>query len=142
MENDKSNSGRLKQWVIIGILAVVVLFILLWAIILPLIEYVTLSTAESEIRLYLRLFLLLFAISVFGGLRLYNAIVANTRFSIKLRESIIKLAQEFPALERTLKSLITTHGTTKTSLHELSEALKDNVEMGQELLKELKKKQG
>lgn len=91
------------------------ILVALWFVIIPLYEYVCTFSIESEIRLYIRLFLLSFIVSTLGVLRLYNSIVGNTRFAIKLREAIIKFQRTTPSLERSIKLLVQTLLAVKKS---------------------------
>lgn len=84
---------------------------------------------------YARCALVLFAVSTFAQLRLYNAIVQNTRFAIKLREALIKFSQAFPALERSLKNLNSTMGNVKASSDSLKKELEKNADATDELIK-------
>lgn len=79
-------------------------------------------------RLCVRLFLVMFAVNTFGALRLYNSIVQNTRFSLKLREALIKFTQTVPGLERSMKNLNSTLGNVKASTDNLKKSVDSNTE--------------
>ena len=84
-------------WTAIGLLIGGVLYLFIQ----PIVEW----TDQSEFRLYCRLALLLLSIIAFGVLRLYNSIVQNTRFLLKIREVAGKLLAELPNLQRSLNML-------------------------------------
>lgn len=97
---------------------------ILWLLIEPIIWWDNLS----EIRLYIRLFLLMSAINTFAVLRLYNSIVQNTRFSIKLREAMTKFQQTIPGIERSVKSMESALNNAKTSIGNLTKGITDNTD--------------
>lgn len=101
---------------------IVVAFGSLWLIIEPVVWW----TEKSEMRLYVRIFLLMFAVNTFAVLRLYNSIVQNTRFSIKLREALMKFTNAVPGLERAMKNLSGSLGSVKASEDSLKKELSDN----------------
>lgn len=105
-------------------LVIIAILGMLWLIIEPIIWWSELS----ELRLYIRLFLIMFALSTFATLRLYNSIVQNTRFSIKLREAIMKFIGVVPGLERAMKNLNSTLGNVKASSDSLKKATDNNTE--------------
>lgn len=107
-------------WAIIVTVALGVL----WLFIEPIIWW----TPYSEVRLCVRLFLLMFAVSTFATLRLYNSIVQNTRFSIKLREALVKFTNVVPSLERAMKNLNSSLGNVKASTDSLKKELSDNTD--------------
>lgn len=72
------------------------------------------------VSFYVRLFLMLVLIQTFAILRLYNALVVNTRFSIKLRDVISKLSVTMVTLERPIKSLGSQLGVTKNTMEKLN----------------------
>lgn len=112
---------------------------LLWLIVEPIIWWSELS----ELRLYIRLFLIMFALSTFAILRLYNSIVQNTRFTIKLREAIRQFNAVVPGLERAMKNLNSTLGNVKASSDSLRKSTDNNtdkVEKFTEKLTQLKTK--
>ena len=105
----------------------------LWLIIEPIIWW----TQYSEVRLCVRLFLLMFAVSTFATLRLYNSIVQNTRFSIKLREALNKFAGVVPGLERAMKNLNSSLGNVKASTDSLKKELSDNTDKVEKLTEKI-----
>lgn len=72
---------------------------------------------------YARVFLLLMFISTFAQLRLFNAIVKNSLFLIKLRDAVYKLTEKFPMLDRGLKALNVTLTNSKNSSDSLKKAI-------------------
>lgn len=103
---------------------IVVIFGILWVLVEPIIWW----TQYSEVRLCVRLFLIMFALNTFAVLRLYNSIVQNTRFSIKLRESQNKIAGVVPILERAIKNLTTVLSGVRVSTDSLKKELNDNTD--------------
>lgn len=112
---------KFKDYIILGIL-VLVIFGFIWAILEPIIWW----TEYSEIRICVRLFLVMFAVSTFSVLRLYNAVVQNTRFSIKLRDVFISFYRMLPNLERAMKNLNSTLGNVKASSDLLKKSISEN----------------
>ena len=112
---------------------IVVVLGVLWLIVEPIIRW----TQYSEIRLCVRLFLLMFAMSTFATLRLYNSIVQNTRFSIKLREELVKFTNAVPGLERAMKNLNSSLGNVKTSTDALKKEVSDNTDKVQGLIEKI-----
>ena len=118
---------------------------LIWAIfiaivlgvLLLIIEPIIWWTQYSEVRLCVRLFLLMFAVSTFATLRLYNSIVQNTRFSIKLREALNKFAGVVPGLERAMKNLNSSLGNVKASTDFLKKELSDNTDKIEKLTEKI-----
>ena len=82
----------------------------------------------DRIDLYLRVFLLLFAVLVLGVLRLYNAVVANTRYNIALVKVLTTLQ----------KQVLTTNSNT-TRIKALSESIESAREVLDEITKKTKK---
>lgn len=103
-------------WSILGL----ILFGLLSLFIAPIIWW----TPESEARLYIRFFLLCMALITFGVLRIYNAIVGNTRFLIKLRETVGKLQREIPALYRSMRVVSQASLVLKDAIDRVEKALR------------------
>lgn len=112
---------------------IAVLLGILWLIVEPIIWW----TQYSEVRLCVRLFLLMFAINTFAVLRLYNSIVQNTRFSIKLREALNKFASVVPGLERSMKNLNSSLGSVKSSTDSLKKGLSDNTDKVEKLTEKI-----
>lgn len=107
-----------------------------WFLVQP---FVTFSGIISEWTFYVRFFIVLFSIQTFATLRLYNSIVQNTRFAIKLREALLKFSQALPALERSLKNLNSSIGNIKSAVENARKDIKDNTEEIQELNNKLRK---
>lgn len=121
-------ANKFVEYVIWGFLIAVCLGVL-WLLVEPIIWW----TEQSEMRLYVRVFLVMFAISTFAILRLYNSIVQNTRFSIKLREALIKFTNAVPGLERAMKNLNSSLGNVKSSTDILKKSLDTNSEKADKL---------
>lgn len=121
-------TNKFVEYVIWGFLIAVCLGVL-WLLVEPIIWW----TEQSEMRLYVRVFLVMFAISTFAILRLYNSIVQNTRFSIKLREALIKFTNAVPGLERAMKNLNSSLGNVKSSTDILKKSLDTNSEKADKL---------
>ena len=115
-------------WVVVTLVTLGLLFF----IIQPLIW-----SDYDEWVFYARLFIVLFALSTFAQLRLYNAIVQNTRFAIKLREALLKFTQVVPALERSMKNLNSTMGNVKSSSDAVKKALDNSADKTEELTDKL-----
>lgn len=107
-----------------------------WFLVQP---FVAFSGIISEWTFYVRFFIVLFSIQTFATLRLYNSIVQNTRFAIKLREALLKFSQALPALERSLKNLNSSIGNIKSTVENARKDIKDNTEEIQELNNKLRK---
>lgn len=118
--------------ILIWVVAILVFGLLIFGLLQPLIfdEY-------AEWVFYARAFLVLFAFSTFAQLRLYNAIVQNTRFAIKLREALLKFIQVVPALERSMKNLNSTMGNVKSSSDAVKKALDNSADKTEELTDKL-----
>ena len=131
--------NKFLDWLLTILLGVVIGLVIagiLWLFLQPIVVW----TDKSEFRLYCRFALLLLVIMDFGVLRLYNSIVQNTRFLIKVREILSKLLTELPNLQRVLSMLGsktdslkgTVSNNTKTlaglseEAHEILNALKSN----------------
>lgn len=124
--------NKFIDYLIWAIIIAVVLGVL-WLIIEPIIWW----TQYSEVRLCVRLFLLMLAVSTFATLRLYNSIVQNTRFSIKLREALNKFAGVVPGLERAMKNLNSSLGNVKASTDSLKKELSDNTDKVEKLTEKI-----
>lgn len=106
----------------------------LWLVAEPVIWW----TDKSEMRIYVRVFLIMFAVGVFAVLRLYNSIVANSRFVIKLHEAVRALTTHFSALERTTKVASNQMGGLKTALTSHEKVVKENSEAVNNLSEKVK----
>ena len=104
-----------------ALLIVGVILLLLWVV------YPFFSTLP-EWHFYVRLALVFLFIITFGVLRLYNAIVGNTRFLIKLRETVGKMQNTIPGMEREMRNLTSALGTLRSGTSSLQKTLKDNSE--------------
>ena len=117
-------------WMLVSAIVVGVL----WLFIQPVVVW----NDKSEFRLYCRVALLLMAVGVFGILRLYNSIVQNTRFLVKLRTAVDKVLAELPVLQRSLNTL-TQHGDSlKGTVSSNTKALGALSEEARELISTLK----
>lgn len=67
-------------------------------------------------HVYCRVFLLLFAINTFAVLRLYNSVLQNTRFIIKIRQTIGKTNIHLPRLETAMRQLASAVNFLKSSI--------------------------
>ena len=113
------------------IVAVVLLAILVgvfWFVLHP-------AFTGDKTETYIRAFLVLFILQVFGILRLYNSIVKNSAFIIKLRTSMESFKTLLPQLERVTKSLDTTLRGVKNS----NDALKKSTDTSNERMDKLQK---
>lgn len=118
-------------WAVVAVLVLAVL----WLLVEPIIWW----TPKSEMRLYVRIFLLMFAVGTFAVLRLYNSIVQNTRFSIKLRDAFGKFLMAVPPLERAMKNLNSSLGNVRSSADALKKNVSDNTDSVQELTKKFRR---
>lgn len=118
--------------ILIWVVAILVFGLLIFGLLQPLI-----FDGYAEWVFYARAFLVLFALSTFAQLRLYNAIVQNTRFAIKLREALLKFIQVVPALERSMKNLNSTMGSVKASSDAVKKSLDSSSDKTEELTEKL-----
>ena len=119
---DKQFSWKSVVAIFVWILLIVgVILLLLWVV------YPFFSTLP-EWHFYVRLALVFLFIITFGVLRLYNAIVGNTRFLIKLRETVGKIQNIIPGMEREMRNLTSALGTLRSGAASLQKTLKDNSE--------------
>ena len=125
--------AKYTDWIAWTILGLVTLGCL-WLVLEPVIWW----TDMSELRLYIRVFLIMFAVGVFAVLRLYNSIVSNSKFIIKLHEQIRSVATHFSTLERTLKTTTNTMGGMKTALSSHEKTIKENSEAVNNLSEKVK----
>lgn len=65
---------------------------------------------------YARLGIVCLVLIAFGVLRLYNSIVQNTRFLIKLKNAVDKLLNQFIGLDRAISSLNNSAKSLKSSM--------------------------
>lgn len=118
--------------ILIWVVAILVCGLLIFVLLQPLI-----FEGYADWVFYARACLILFAFSTFAQLRLYNAIVQNTRFAIKLREALLKFIQIVPALERSMKNLNSTMGNVKSSSDAVKKALDNSADKTEELTDKL-----
>ena len=109
----KNNYISFITWVLI---VICVLFVV-WLFIEPIVWW----TPISEVRLYVRAFLIMFAISTFSTLRLYNSIVVNSRFALKLREILTRIESSRTSAKENTSAMT----RLSASLKKLSEAMDD-----------------
>lgn len=121
--------NKFANYLTLGIIAIILI-----GVIALLVEPLVFWTEYSEIRLYVRLFLIMFAVNTFAVLRLYNSIVQNTRFSIRLRESFIRLTTFIPGLERAIKNLGFSLNNVKASTDALKKGISDNTDKVEKVL--------
>ena len=116
---------RVKNWLqIIGVvIAAVSIFI--FFILMPTYDWFVEKTWNAEIRIAIRLFLLMFGVLVFAVLRMYNATVQNTRFNIKLLKAVEKLTSFFPKLEKGNKDVTNSQSNLRHAIEELQKAAKN-----------------
>ena len=128
MEDNRRD--RIIGWLLIGLIVIIVLALL---------ALVTWPLFEGDKQdFYIRLFLLLFALLVFAVLRMYNAVVNNTRFSIKLRDAVLTVEKAFPKLENGLRNLQNAMQTNKTAVDTLTKNVQSQSTKVQELTEEIK----
>lgn len=101
-------------------LVVICVLFVLWLFIEPIVWW----TPISEVRLYVRGFLIMFAISTFSTLRLYNSIVVNSRFALKLREILTRIERLLPRINQVMESSRTSAKENTSAMVRLSSALK------------------
>lgn len=118
--------------ILIWVVAILVCGLLIFGLLQPLI-----FEGYADWVFYVRAFLILFALITFAQLRLYNAIVQNTRFAIKLREALLKFIQVVPALERSMKNLNSTMGNVKSSSDAVKKSLDNSSDKTEELTDKL-----
>lgn len=124
--------NKFVHYLTLGIIAVILI-----GVVALLVEPLVFWTEYSEIRLYVRLFLIMFAVNTFAVLRLYNSIVQNTRFSIRLRESVTRLTMFIPGLERAIKTLGFSLNNVKTSADALKKGISDNTDKVEKVLEKI-----
>ena len=82
---------------------------------------------------YIRVFLCMFLVMLLAVLRLYNAIVQNTRFVIKLREAMIRMQQAFPSLQRAITNLGISVNSAKDAVKDAKKAIDMNTDETEEV---------
>lgn len=108
----------IRGWVIGGILLVTLLYWVYWAF-----SGVFSPMFLVRVEAYLRIVVVTLLVLTFGVLRLYNSQVANTRFLIKLRETMTKLVNEIPGIERLLKQSNSSLSQTNNKIESLDKTL-------------------
>ena len=131
MEKNRFNSWLTKIGAVLcaAVLFAVLALVVVWCTIAPVVNYVRTPSEITEIRMYLRFFLFLFAVMVFGVLRLYNSIVKNTLFLVKLRETLAPFIRAFPGIEKTVRTNTNTENSLKGALDRLSSSIEEATEM-------------
>ena len=128
---------KFTDWVITILLWLVLLALavgIVWLFVQPIIVW----TDKSEFRLYCRLALLFLAVIAFGVLRLYNSIVQNTRFMLKVREILQKVLTELPNLQRSLNMLGSKTDSLKGTMSSNTKTLSTLSDEAREILSTLK----
>ena len=85
---------------------------------------------------YIRMFLFLFAILVMAVLRLYNAVVANTRYNIALIKILTALHKMLPGVHSTMQKQILSMNSYSARIKSLNET----IESAREVLDEINRK--
>lgn len=117
MENSKRDFVTSLIFWVVSVAGAMFAALILGAILYPLF-------VGDELKFIIRLFIVLYVVQVFALLRLYNSIVQNTRFLIKMRESALRLREAFPALERAMRSLRSSNDNITAKISVNSERLK------------------
>ena len=121
---------------IMGVIGWIVLVAIIIGAIFFIVQPIIWSEDFAEWVVYARAFLLLFLISTFAQLRLFNAIVKNSLFLIKLRDAVYKLTEKFPMLDKGLKTL----NVTLTNNNSRADALKKALDTQNEVTEKLTEK--
>lgn len=121
---------------IMGIVGWIVLFAIIIGAIFFIVQPIIWSEDYADWVVYARAFLLLSLISTFAQLRLFNAIVKNSLFLIKLRDAVYKLTEKFPMLDKGLKAL----NVTLTNNNSRADALKKSIDVQNEATDKLTEK--
>lgn len=121
---------------IMGIVGWIVLFAIIIGAIFFIVQPIIWSEDYADWVVYARAFLLLSLISTFAQLRLFNAIVKNSLFLIKLRDAVYKLTEKFPMLDKGLKTL----NVTLTNNNSRADALKKSIDVQNEATDKLTEK--
>ena len=110
--------GNKTTYLMWGLIVLIFCGVMFW-VVSPLIWH----DGTNMYDFYIRLFLFMFLVNTFAVLRLYNSIVQNTRFAIKLREALLKFQQTVPGLERSMRNLNSSIGNAKASTDGLRKSL-------------------
>lgn len=121
---------------IMGVVGWIVLFAIIIGAIFFVAQPIIWSDNYAEWVVYARAFLLLSLISTFAQLRLFNAIVKNSLFLIKLRDAVYKLTEKFPMLDKGLRTL----NVTLTNNNSRADALKKSIDVQNEATDKLTEK--
>lgn len=121
---------------IMGIVGWIALFAIIIGAIFFIVQPIIWSEDYADWVVYARAFLLLSLISTFAQLRLFNAIVKNSLFLIKLRDAVYKLTEKFPMLDKGLKTL----NVTLTNNNSRADALKKSIDVQNEATDKLTEK--
>ena len=119
---DKSTLDKILGIAIWVLIIVVAILLLLWVFV-P-------TFKGNSLETYVRLVLIMLGLCTFALLRIYNAIVGNTRFLIKLRETMGQLKNALPALEREIRtatSSLNSHRAGNESLRKVTTTLGDKI---------------
>lgn len=119
-----------------GVVGWIVLFAIIIGAIFFVAQPIIWSDNYAEWVVYARAFLLLSLISTFAQLRLFNAIVKNSLFLIKLRDAVYKLTEKFPMLDKGLRTL----NVTLTNNNSRADALKKSIDVQNEATDKLTEK--
>lgn len=122
---------------IMGIVGWLVLVIIVIAAVFFVIQPIIWSENYEDWVVYARAFLLLSLVSTFAQLRLFNAIVKNSLFLIKLRDAVYKLTEKFPILDRGFKALNITLTNNKSSSDSLKKTLDKQNEDTEKLIEKI-----
>lgn len=121
---------------IMGVVGWIVLFAIIIGAIFFVAQPIIWSDNYADWVVYARAFLLLSLISTFAQLRLFNAIVKNSLFLIKLRDAVYKLTEKFPMLDKGLRTL----NVTLTNNNSRADALKKSIDVQNEATDKLTEK--
>lgn len=124
-------ASKFMEW-LIRIIALVIILGVLYFVSSPLLN-------GNWMDFYIRLFLALQLVITFGVLRLYNAIVQNTKFLIKLREVGVTLSKVFPHLEQAVRHLTESVNRSKSTEDNLIKSLAKTSEDAQHIIEQLKR---
>lgn len=119
-----------------GVVGWIVLFAIIIGAIFFVAQPIIWSDNYADWVVYARAFLLLSLISTFAQLRLFNAIVKNSLFLIKLRDAVYKLTEKFPMLDKGLRTL----NVTLTNNNSRADALKKSIDVQNEATDKLTEK--
>lgn len=118
---------------IMGVIGWIFLAAIVIGIVFFIVQPLIWSQDYADWVVYARAFLLLALISTFAQLRLFNAIVKNSLFLIKLRDAVYKLAEKFPMLDRAFKSLNVTLTNHKSSIDAMKKTIDTNSDSTEKL---------